>query len=89
MRAIETGRTVVAVSTVGVSGIYAADGSVITELERFKPGAMVEEIALRKEITPAVMFGGYVEPIAFVISLVLFPIALVGLTIRRIRAKRS
>jgi hypothetical protein len=50
---------------------------------------MVEEIALRKEITPAVMFGGYVEPIAFGISMVLFPIALVGLTIRRVRAKRS
>jgi apolipoprotein N-acyltransferase len=89
MRAIETGRTVVAVSTVGVSGIYAADGSVITELESFKPGAMVEEIALRKEITPAVMFGGYVEPIAFGIGIVLFPIAVVGLIIRRIRAKRS
>ena len=89
MRAIETGRTVVAVSTVGVSGIYAADGSVITELERFKPGAMVEEIALRKEITPAVMFGGYVEPIAFGIGTVLFPIAAVGLIIRRVRSKRS
>jgi apolipoprotein N-acyltransferase len=89
MRAIETGRTVVAVSTVGVSGIYAADGSVITELESFKPGAMVEEIALRKEITPAVMFGGLVEPIAFAISLVLFPLAIVGLIRRRLKAKRS
>ena len=89
MRAIETGRTVVAVSTVGVSGIYAADGSVITELESFKPGAMVEEIALRKEITPAVMFGGLVEPIAFAISLLLFPLAIVGLIRRRLKAKRS
>jgi apolipoprotein N-acyltransferase len=89
MRAIETGRTVVAVSTVGVSGIYAADGSVITELERFKPGAMVEEIALRKEITPAVMFGGYIEPIAFGLGVLLFPISALGLIFRRIRAKRS
>ena len=89
MRAIETGRTVVAVSTVGVSGVYAADGSVITELESFKPGAMVEEIALRNEITPAVMFGGLVEPLAFAISLLLFPIAVFGLVIRRLRAKRS
>jgi apolipoprotein N-acyltransferase len=89
MRAIETGRTVVAISTVGVSGIYAADGSVITELESFKPGSMVEEIALRKEITPAVLFGGYVEPIAFGIGLVLFPIAVLGLIIRRFKAKRS
>lgn len=89
MRAIETGRTVVAVSTVGVSGIYAADGSVVKELESFKPGAMVEEIALRKEITPAVMFGGLVEPLAFSISLILFPISFLGLALRRLRAKRS
>ena len=89
MRAIETGRTVVAVSTVGVSGIYAADGSVITELESFKPGAMVEEIALRNEITPAVMFGGLVEPIAFAISIILFPISIIGLSIRRLKARRS
>ena len=89
MRAIETGRTVVAVSTVGVSGIYAADGSVVTELESFKPGAMVEEIALRNEITPAVMFGGLVEPLAFAISLILFPISFIGLAVRRMRAKRS
>ena len=89
MRAIETGRTVVAVSTVGVSGIYAADGSVITELESFKPGAMVEEIALRDEITPAVMFGGFVEPIAFAISLILFPISVIGLVFRRLKARRS
>ncbi len=89
MRAIETGRTVVAVSTVGVSGIYAADGSVITELESFKPGAMVEEIALRNEITPAVMFGGLVEPLAFAFSLILFPISFIGLSIRRLKARRS
>jgi len=89
MRAIETGRTVVAVSTVGVSGIYAADGSVVTELESFKPGAMVEEIALRNEITPAVRFGGLVEPVAFAISILVFPISVVGLIIRRLRARRS
>ena len=89
MRAIETGRTVVSISTVGVSGIYGADGSVISELESFKPGAMVEEIALRDEITPAVLFGKYVEPSAFALSVLLFPIAIVGLVINRIKANRS
>lgn len=88
MRAIETGRTVVAVSTVGVSGIYAPDGSIVAELERFKPGAMVEDIALRNEITPAVMFGGYIEPASFAISLILFPLAFFGLAFRRFRSKK-
>lgn len=89
MRAIETGRTVVSISTVGVSGIYAADGTVIQELESFKPGAMVKEIALRNEITPAVVFGKYVEPGAFAFSLLLFPMSVIGLAIRRLKAKRS
>lgn len=89
MRAIETGRTVVSISTVGVSGIYAADGSVVQELESFKPGAMVEEIALRNEITPAVAFGKYVEPGAFAFAILLFPISIIGLTLRRLKAKRS
>jgi hypothetical protein len=62
---------------------------VISELESFKPGAMVEEIALRDEITPAVLFGKYVEPSAFALSVLLFPIAIVGLVINRIKAKRS
>ena len=89
MRAIETGRTVVSISTVGVSGIYAADGSIVSELESFKPGAMVEDIALRDEITPAVLVGRYVEPLAFIASLLLFSIAVTGLTLRRLKAKRS
>jgi hypothetical protein len=50
---------------------------------------MVEEIALRDEITPAVRFGRYVEPTSFAIALLLFPIAVIGLTVRRLKAKRS
>jgi hypothetical protein len=50
---------------------------------------MVEEIALRNEITPAVMFGGLIEPLTFAISLILFPISFIGLSIRRLKARRS
>lgn len=89
MRAIETGRTVVSVSTVGVSGIFAADGSVMAELERFKPGAMVEDIPLREEITPAVKYGRYVDPISIALALLLFATSVVGLITRRLRARRS
>jgi apolipoprotein N-acyltransferase len=89
MRAIETGRTVVSISTVGVSGIYAPDGSVMHELETFKPGAMVSEIALRNDITPAVRFGRYFEDAAFILTMILFPIAVVGLTVSKRRKKIS
>ncbi len=90
MRAIETGRTVVSISTVGVSGIYHPDGSVEHELPTFTPAAMVSDIPLRTDITPAVAFGRYVEPATFWLATLLFPIALVGnFVARRKRKKQS
>jgi apolipoprotein N-acyltransferase len=89
MRAIETGRSVVSISTVGVSGIYAPDGSVMSELEPFKPGFMVEEIALRDELTPAVVFGKYVEPSAAAMSMAMFFLSIASLTRRRFKARLS
>ena len=88
MRAIVTGRTVVAISTVGLSGIYSPDGKVIRELPMFTPAAMVADISLRKDITPAVRFGRYIEISALIFGVSLFLIALVGLTVARIRRRR-
>ena len=85
MRAIETGRSVVSISTVGVSGIYSPDGSVIDELETFKPGAMVADIKLRTDKTPAMIFGRYIEPTTFYISIGLFLMAMIGSIIARRR----
>ncbi len=87
MRAIETGRTVVSISTVGVSGIYYPDGSIQDELPTFTPDAMVADIPLRSEITPAVAFGRYIEPASFAITLLLFPAAVIGNLILRRRRK--
>lgn len=89
MRAIETGRTVVAISTVGVSGIYYPDGSIEDELPTFTPAAMVADIPLRNEITPAVAFGRYIEPTSFAISLLLFPTAICGNLILRRKRKQQ
>jgi len=89
MRAIETGRTVVSISTVGVSGIYYPDGSIEDELPTFKPGAMVANIPLRNNLTPAVAYGRFIEPTSFAIAALLFPISAVGnFVLRRRRKKR-
>jgi apolipoprotein N-acyltransferase len=61
LRAIETGRTVVNISTVGVSAIYEIDGSVLQDLPTFEAGAMVEKIQLRDHVTPGVFLGGYID----------------------------
>jgi len=87
MRAIETGRTVVSISTVGVSGIYAPDGAVINELESFTPAAMVENITLHSGKTPAMIFGRYVEPLALSLSILLFMFAIASTFIRKRKTK--
>ncbi|MFT4213833.1 MAG: apolipoprotein N-acyltransferase [Microbacterium sp.] len=57
MRAIETGRTVVNVSTVGTSQVIAPDGTELDALPADEAGAMVTDVALRTGLTPAVMAG--------------------------------
>ncbi|RGE19060.1 apolipoprotein N-acyltransferase [Leucobacter sp. wl10] len=57
MRAIETGRAVVNVSTVGTSQVIAPDGSVIAGAAADAPAAAVTTVPLRTGITPAVRIG--------------------------------
>ncbi len=61
LRAIETGRSVVNISTVGHSAIYRFDGSIQSELPWYTAGAMVESVELREGITPAVALGGWLD----------------------------
>lgn len=57
LRAIETGRVVVNVSTVGVSAIYSPDGTVLDQIPTFEPGVMLRELPLRNSISPAMTVG--------------------------------
>jgi len=57
LRAIETGRSVVNISTVGLSAIYLPNGKVLSELVWYQPGAMVEQVPLYKGTTPAMAIG--------------------------------
>ena len=61
LRAIETGRTVVNISTVGVSRIFLPNGEIISELPIFEPGIMVEKVPLRTSITPAMAISPYFD----------------------------
>jgi apolipoprotein N-acyltransferase len=57
LRAIETGRTIVNISTVGVSKVFLANGSIVDQLPIFEPGVMVNTLPLRTSITPAMIIG--------------------------------
>ena len=61
VRAMELGRTVVNISTVGTSAIIAPDGSTIAQLPWYEPGAMVETVPLASTVTPAVAAGRQIE----------------------------
>lgn len=61
LRAIETGRALVNISTVGTSRIVAADGSDIAALEPFTAGAMVADVPLVTGETPALRFGALIS----------------------------
>lgn len=56
LRAIETGRSTIQASTVGVSGVIDARGRVLQETGLFTAEQMYAELPLRDDITPAVRF---------------------------------
>ena len=61
MRAIETGRSVVNISTVGTSQYIAPDGSEIVGLEADVAGHLLADVPLRTGLTPAVVLGPWVH----------------------------
>jgi apolipoprotein N-acyltransferase len=76
LRAIETGRTVVNISTVGVSRIFLPNGEIISELPIFEPGVMVEKVPLRTSITPAMAISPYFDPTVNLAALGLLLVAI-------------
>ncbi|MGC0370934.1 apolipoprotein N-acyltransferase [Microbacterium sp. SLBN-111] len=57
MRAIETARSVVNLSTVGTSQVIAPDGATRDELPVDAAGYMLDDVPLRTGLTPAVVIG--------------------------------
>jgi len=61
MRAIETGRSVVNVSTVGTSQVIRADGTTVTSLDAGEAGAMLEDVELRSGLTAGGVLGPWIQ----------------------------
>ena len=80
LRAIETGRAVINISTVGLSAIYLPNGSVLDELEWYTPDAMIQNVPLIEGSTPATSFGIWFDAFNALLSA-----ALVALGFRRKR----
>jgi apolipoprotein N-acyltransferase len=63
MRAIETGRSVVNISTVGTSQIIRPDGSTVAALGTDEAGAMLEDVDLRTGLTAGVLLGPWLQQV--------------------------
>lgn len=61
MRAIETGRSVVNVSTTGTSQIFTPDGGAVQSLASDEAGVMVAGIELRDGLTAGVVLGPWIQ----------------------------
>ncbi|MCY7413665.1 MAG: apolipoprotein N-acyltransferase [Salinibacterium sp.] len=81
IRAIELQRSVVNISTVGLSAVIAPDGTILAQLPWFEPGTMVENVPLSSVITPAARGGRELE--WFVSGLALGALAVAGFAARR------
>jgi len=57
LRSIETGLSVVNISTVGASAIFSPTGETLASLPRFTAAAMVEDVPLATSTTPAMVVG--------------------------------
>ena len=64
LQAVATGRSVVHVSTVGVTEFIDANGNVTQRIPAFKRGYISQTVQLRSGITPAMRFYGWVDILA-------------------------
>lgn len=89
LRAIETGRAIVQVSTVGDSAVYGPDGRELASIPRLQEGAMIVDVPLSSGTTPAVLFGRGLEQAAGVLGTALLLGPRLGATGRAARATRA
>lgn len=63
MRAIETGRSVVNLSTVGTSQVIAPDGTTVDAIGVDEAGTMIDDVELRDGLTAGVVLGPWISGI--------------------------
>ncbi len=85
LRAIETGRSLVNISTVGTSQIIAPDGRTIAHIRAYAPGAMLADVPLGTSTTPATLLSRAIE--VLVCGLGLGALIVAGVTAPRDRPR--
>ncbi|WP_243062930.1 apolipoprotein N-acyltransferase [Humibacter sp. RRB41] len=86
LRAIETGRSLVNISTVGTSQIIDPDGRTIDQIPAYRPGAMLTDVPLGTTTTPATLLSRAIE--VLVCGLGLGAVVVAAVTMPRRRSRR-
>jgi len=68
LRAVETGRAVAVAATTGISGVIAADGTVMDRTRGRDQQVLVARVPAGEGSTPGVRFGGFVEVTASILA---------------------
>ena len=89
LQAITTGRAAVQISTVGVSGVVAPDGTLVARTQLFTADHLVADLPLRTELTPAVRAGFWPGWVVGALAVVVVVGGLVAGLRRRGAAERS
>ena len=63
LRAIETGRAIVSVSTVGPSAIIDRDGKILSKSDSYKRAFIVADVPKYRDLTPTMLGGWLFDPI--------------------------
>lgn len=83
LRAIETGRSLVNISTVGTSQIIDPDGRTIAQIAAYRPGAMLSDVPLGTATTPATLLSRAFEVLVCGLGLGALLVAAVTMPVRR------
>ena len=83
IRAMELGRSVVNVSTVGLTAVIASNGFVTRQLPWFEAGSLVEDVPLSSVVTPYTVLGRQFEWLVSGLALAALAIAALTLPPRR------
>jgi apolipoprotein N-acyltransferase len=88
LRAVETGRSVVNISTVGTSAMIAPDGSTIAAIRPYEAGSMIADVPLATQTSPGTLLGGGIELLVSGLGLAGLALSLIAAP-RRLRALRQ
>ncbi len=92
LQALATGRSMVHVSTVGVTELILPNGQITQKIPAFEPGYVLGRLPLSNDLTPAMRFYGWVDGLALSITglLLTFSITLrAAEALRKFRFRRA